>query len=59
MEDEEVRDPEISEYDKKATIVLNPGGRWPFSFGLAKAKLIVTHFEKIKRFVETNGTSLE
>ena len=28
--------------------------RYPFTFGLAKAKLIVEHFEEIKKFVEEN-----
>lgn len=47
--------PEISEYNGNKVLVLNPGARFTFSFGLSKAKLILEHLEAIKKFVETNG----
>jgi hypothetical protein len=28
--------------------------KYPFTFGLAKAKLIIEHFEDIKKFYEAN-----
>lgn len=49
---------EISSYNGKPMIVLSPGSKWPFQFGINKAKLIVEQFDHIKKFVETNGTSL-
>ena len=47
--------PEISEYNGNKILVLNPGARFTFSFGLSKAKLILEHFEAIKKFVDSNG----
>lgn len=41
------------------TIVLGSDTQWPFSFGMAKAKLIVEHIEAIKSFVATNGQSID
>ena len=49
--------PEISEYNGNKILVLNPGARFTFSFGLSKAKLILEYYEAIKKFVETNGES--
>jgi hypothetical protein len=49
--------PEISEYNGNKILVLNPGSRFTFSFGLTKAKLILEHLEAIKKFVDTNGES--
>jgi hypothetical protein len=51
--------PEISEYNGNKIIILNPGSRFTFSFGLGKAKMILEHFESIKKFVETDGASCE
>lgn len=47
--------PEIQEYKGNQLICLNPGERYPFSFGLNKAKLILANIEAIKKFVETEG----
>jgi len=44
--------PEISEYKGRPVITLNPGERYPFTFGLAKAKLILQHLDDIRDFVE-------
>lgn len=51
--------PTISEYQGKPTIVLNPGSRWPFTMGLAKARLVLQNAQFIQRFVDTNGTAIE
>jgi hypothetical protein len=44
--------PEIGEYKGRPVITLNPGERYPFTFGLAKAKLILQHIDDIRVFVE-------
>ena len=42
-------------------IVLNPNDRFPFQFGLTKAKLILEpdNLAAIMAFVQSNGTSIE
>lgn len=42
---------EIGTYKGKPTITLDPGSRFPFTFGSAKAKLIVDNIDEIKKFV--------
>ena len=49
--------PELQEYKGNKLICLNPGGKFPFSFGLGKAKMILENLESIKKFVESNGES--
>jgi len=49
--------PEITEYKGNKLICLNPGSKFPFSFGLGKAKMIMENIDSIKKFVETNGES--
>lgn len=51
--------PEVQEYNGNKIIVLNPGSRFTFSFGVGKAKMIIENLEAIKKFVETNGESCE
>jgi hypothetical protein len=51
--------PTISDFQGKPTIVLNPGSRWPFSMGLAKARLVLANAQFIQRFVDSNGTAVE
>lgn len=41
----------IGSYNGKPTITLAPESKWPFTFGLAKAKLVLANLEEIKRFV--------
>lgn len=48
-----VDQPQIGEYKGKPVITLNPESRFPFTFGLSKAKLILEHLEDIQRFVQT------
>ena len=44
---------EIGEYKGNPTITLKEGeGKYPFSFGLAKARMILAHVDDIKKFVE-------
>ncbi|MBN2355593.1 hypothetical protein JXO59_05740 [candidate division KSB1 bacterium] len=52
-EQQETKNPvEIGEYKGRPIITLNPGERFPFSFGVNKAKLILAHLDDIKAFVE-------
>lgn len=45
---------ERSEYKGSPTIVLkrNSDDKFPFSFGLGKAKMILENIEEIKKFIE-------
>ncbi len=43
---------EIGEYKGRPIITLNPGDRFPFSFGVNKAKMILAHLDEIRAFVE-------
>jgi hypothetical protein len=47
---------ERSEYKGKPLIVIKrtEDDKYPFSFGLSKAKLILDNIEEIKKFVEEN-----
>lgn len=48
---------ERSEYKGKPVIILKRDAedKFPFSFGIAKAKLILEHIEEIKKFIEENS----
>jgi len=51
---EEVTMPvERTEYKGQPVIILkrNDNDKYPFSFGLSKARLIIEYFEEIKKFV--------
>ncbi|MCY7363234.1 MAG: hypothetical protein LH629_14385 [Ignavibacteria bacterium] len=50
--------PEIQEYKGNKVLNLNPESKFPFSFGLAKAKLLLENLDVIKKFVETEGKDL-
>lgn len=49
---------EKSEYRGKPVLILKrtEEDRFPFAFGLGKARLIVEHIEDIKKFVAENET---
>lgn len=47
--------PIVDEFKGNKILILNPGGRFPFSFGVGKAKLILEHIEAIKNFVAEYG----
>ena len=49
---------DLDAYKWKPMFVINKNSRYPFSFGIAKAKLIVKHLPKLQKFVETDGKSL-
>ena len=44
--------PVVDEFKGNKVLILNPGSKFPFSFGVTKAKLIIEHFEAIKDFVQ-------
>jgi hypothetical protein len=44
--------PKVSEYKGRPVLTLNPEDRFPFTFGLSKAKLIIQHLDSIKAFIE-------
>lgn len=48
--------PQFGEYNGKPTITLKrtDEDKYPFTFGAGKARLIVQHFDAIKKFVEAN-----
>lgn len=48
---------ERSEYKGKPLIVIkrSEDDKFPFSFGVSKAKLILDNIEEIKKFVEENA----
>jgi len=48
---------ERGEYKGKPLIILKRSeeDKYPFSFGVSKAKLILDNLEEIKKFVEENG----
>jgi len=48
---------ERSEYKGKPIIIIrrNEEDKYPFTFGLSKAKLILENLEEIKKFVEENN----
>ena len=52
MTEETQEGPIISEYKGRPVLTLNPGTRFPFTFGLAKAKLIMQHLEAIEQFIK-------
>ena len=47
---------ERSEFKGKPVLILkrDEEDRYPFSFGVGKARLIVENFDEIKKFVEEN-----
>lgn len=48
--DQEVTEVTESEY-KGSPVLILPSGRFPFSFGVSKAKLVLKYIEEIKQFV--------
>ena len=48
---------ERGEFKGKPILILKRNGdeKFPFSFGLTKARLIVDNFAEIKKFVDENG----
>jgi hypothetical protein len=50
-----------TEYKGNKVLVLmrNEEDKYPFSFGVSKAKLVLEHIEDIKKFVENNSVEKE
>jgi len=48
---------ELSEFKGNKVIVLkkDENDKYAFTFGIAKARMVVQHIEDIKKFVEDNG----
>ncbi len=53
--DEQKPTPIVEEFKGNKVLVLNPGGKFPFSFGVGKAKMILENIDAIKRFAEEYG----
>lgn len=49
----------LSSYNDKPVIVLGANSKWPFSFGVGKAKMILQHLDSIKKFVESDGEKIK
>ncbi len=49
--DEQKPKPVVDEYKGNKILILNPGSKFTFSFGVAKAKLILDNIDEIKKFV--------
>jgi len=49
--------PSIEQYQGQPTLCLNPEARYKFSFGVAKAKMILEHLAEIQEFVASGGIS--
>lgn len=49
--------PAIEQYQGQPTLCLNPEARYKFSFGIAKAKMILEHLAEIQAFVASEGIS--
>lgn len=52
---QEERKVAIGEYKGNAMLIIGPDNRFPFQFGMAKAKLILENLDAIRKFVETDG----
>jgi len=49
---QEGQGPMVDEYKGNKILILNPGSRFPFSFGLGKAKMIMQNLDAIRKFIE-------
>ena len=45
--------PKVGQYKGHPMIILNPDDRFPFQFGINKAKLVLQNIDAIRSFVET------
>ena len=53
--------PQIGEAYGKAVIILRPNSRYPFSFGLSKAQMVLEdkNLDAIRKFVDSKGKSID
>ena len=49
-------EPKVEEFKGNKVLILNPGSRFPFSFGMTKARMILEHIDAIKKFVDEYGS---
>lgn len=58
---EEVMIVEKTEYKGQPVLILkrNENDKYPFSFGLSKARLIIEGYEDIKKFVEEHDSQAD
>lgn len=49
---------DLDSYKGQPMFVINKASRYPFSFGMAKAKLILKHIDALKTFVSSGGSKL-
>ena len=45
--------PRVGQYKGHPMIILNPDDRFPFQFGINKAKLVLQNIDAIRSFVDT------
>lgn len=59
--EEQIMIVERTEYKGQPVLILkrNENDKYPFSFGLSKARLIIEGFEEIKKFVAENDNKEE
>ncbi len=51
--------PQEGDYKGHPILTLNPNSRYPFSFGVSKAKLILEYLEEIKAFIAKHEDAKE
>jgi len=51
--------PVITDFKGNPMLTLNPDSKYPFSFGLGKARLVLEHSEAIQKFVASQGKSID
>jgi len=49
----------LDEYNNQPMLTINKESKFPYSFGLTKARWLVEHAEAIKKFVESAGARIE
>lgn len=49
---------EIQEFKGNKVLCLNPESKFPFSFGVAKAKVILENLDVIRKFVDSDGKDI-
>ena len=55
MEENEAQEPTVTEFKGNKVLVLNPDSKYPFSFGVSKAILIIKYLKYIQAFVDEHG----
>jgi len=58
-QEERLNKPVVGEFKGNPVLTLNPDERYPFSFGVSKAKLILAHLDDIRAFVDQYSKNKE